>query len=477
MKKSLLVLLLSLFHSCAIIDLQPDKLFSTTPSVEYEILNEEDSISICFSEDVDQPSVQSISCIRRNGIKAEITFDWVDGKKLIIDPNEELYRGLEYRLEFNGIYRNIYGTEREASLSLPFYLQCSEFTPLKIIDFYPADGAVLNSSRPVRISFNKAVDTASLSNALQINPQVKISKTWSADSENTLIIEAEDDWDNLKNYRITLDETLCSTDGDPLYPDWELSFYIEDGSSSPSVIQCGSCSRDRLSDFPWISENLENLLSSQAVRIRFSEAMDQEKTESSFSILPSTAGELYWIEEDLIFCPDLSFRSSQSFRLEITKDAESNNGIRMTDSYILDFNPAVAPIKLISLECSSPGGFILDEFSSTTFHDLPVQPVSPFDLSFHFTFSAPFTTDNEKQKVQDSLSFYEVFSSGGSPRKGLYSWSSDYRMTIISSGFTADSNSDYYYIMDLKGGTQGIFNSEGSYMDETVSQLFRTVRQ
>jgi hypothetical protein len=478
MNCSIIILGLFLLHSCTIIDLKQTEMYRSKPSVDYEILQEGDSISISFSEDVDKLSVQSISSIRRNGKKTDISYVWKNGNKLIITSTPKLYKGLEYRLEFKGIYHNITGVEREAELSIPFYLQSSEFSPLYITEFYPADGTILNSAMPVSISFSTAVDKSTLYDAVKINPSVDIKKYWSEDFENTLIIEAVEGWNNLTNYRLNLDETLLSTGGDPLFQGWSLSFYIEDGSSSPSVLYCGSCSRDKISGFPWISSSdLDNLINSQALRIRFSETMHKEKTESALSISPSIAGECYWVEDDLVFLPEELFKSSQSFRLELKIDAESINGISMTENYILNFQPAIPPIELISLECSSAGGFILNEFSDDEAYDLPIQAVSPFELNFHFTFSSPFTSEDEKQKVQDSLRLYELFSSGGSPKAALFSWINEYRMTAIYSGFTADTDSNYYYLMELSGGSQGITNSDGSYMEETTAQLFRMARQ
>lgn len=329
----------------------------------------------------------------------------------------------------------------------------------------------------VRISFNTAVDKSTLYEAVKISPSIEIQKSWSENFENTLIIQAKENWNNLTNYTLNLDETLLSVDGDPLFQGWNLNFYIEDGNSSPSIFYCGSCNRDKSLDFQWIYSDLDNLLSSQALRIKFSERMNKEKTESALSFTPSLAGECYWIDNDLVFLPKDLFTSSQDFRLELTKDAESFNGITMAENYILDFQPAIPSIELISLECSSTGGFILNEFSDNVAYELPVQAVSPFDLYFHFTFSSPFTSDMEKQNVQDKLRLYEIFSSGGSPRAALFSWINDYRMTAIYSNFLADTSSDYYYLMELSGGKQGISTSEGSYMEETITQLFQVARQ
>jgi hypothetical protein len=107
---------------------------------------------------------------------------------------------------------------------------------------------------------------------------------------------------------------------------------------------------------------------------------------------------------------------------------------------------------------------------------LPSDPVSPFSLSFRFTFSRPFIRDQEKQSVQDKVSLYEIFSAGGSPRAGLFSWSNDYTMTVLFSGFNGGTDYEYYYLLELPGGTTGISNDEGSFFPLDVCQLFRVAR-
>jgi hypothetical protein len=245
----------------------------------------------------------------------------------------------------------------------------------------------------------------------------------------------------------------------------------------------GSCSRDGSTDFEPLEGSLTTLTHDQALRIHFSQPMDHSLTESAFTLTPSLAGDFFWSNdplrtgiEDLVFLPRDGFRMSQSYRLRIASSAQGNTGITMSSDFYCDFTPAIEEQSLLTLECLSYGGFTLNSYNSDLSYDLPAGPVSPFSLSFRFTFSRPFTSDLEKQNVQTRLNIFELFSSGGSPRAGLFSWTTDTTMTVLFSGFNADALSDYYYILELPGGEGGIVNDEGSFFPEDVRQLFRVAR-
>ncbi|MDC7235567.1 MAG: hypothetical protein PQJ58_20250 [Spirochaetales bacterium] len=471
-----LSLLMVWFGSCSLINLKQDIFFTAAPVEDYEIMDKDVSISIQFSEAADRKSVESIVSVRRNNSSIDLHYDWESDTRLILSPLEDLYRGVEYRLHFKGMYRNSAGTEREATLSRPFYVESSDFSPLRVTESFPHLGGRLNVKDTLVIHFNQPFDPASLDDALKLSPSEEFDLNCSGDNRILEIIP-EEGWANLQNYRLRIDGTLNSMNGDPLLPEWELPFFVENSVSIPEVRACGSCSRNRMEDFPWVSDNLDTLLESQGIRIRFSEAMDRDSCEGAFSIEPPLAGDFFWTEGDLVFLPDSGFQSGQSFRLQISTRAESTGGIAMETPYVRDFSPFIEAVELITLECSSAEGFELSTFSTTEAVDLPVEAPYPSELLFHFTFSVPFSADSEKQAVQDALSFYEVFGSGSSPAAGMYSWSSDFRMTVLFSGFAPEPEREQYFLMTLAGGPGGISNSKGSVMKQTVSQLFRMVEQ
>jgi len=468
--------------ACSLIDLDSNGNYATSPGREYEVLGQGSPVAVVFTFDPEPCSVESCISIDDQEGKMKTVPVWEDSRNLKLVPLEDPIPGWEYRLEFNGSYTTAGGREVESKLSLPFYWEKSEFTPLKVISSSPRDGIITAEDGIIRITFSSEVDEGSLSRGLSISPDPDTDRTLLG---NTLTLAPSIKWENLTDYRIRLSaDHLTDREGNRLYPDWEWVFHVETGSSVPSVLNVAGSSGDRTLDFPPLSEDLQNLACDQALRIRFSEPMDRDSAERAFSLTPSLPGDLYWSEdpfqpgwEDLVFLPRDGFEMSREYRLMISSAALARTGIGMRSDFVMDFSARIGELSLSSLECLSYGGFTLNSFGTDRAFDLPAGPVSPFSLIFRFTFSKPFTGDREKQTVQDGLKFSEVFSTGGSPSAGLFSWADDHTMSVLYTGFNADSNSEYYYLLELPGGIGGIMTGDGSFFREDIRQLFRSVRQ
>ena len=163
--------------------------------------------------------------------------------------------------------------------------------------------------------------------------------------------------------------------------------------------------------------------------------------------------------------------------LKLATSACSESSVMMEDDFSVSFTADIPVLRLDTLECISTDGFVLTDYDNSTPVDLPVKIPSPYDLLFRFSFSEPFPSVTEKQGVQEGISFYEIFSGGGSPRPGLFAWESDTTLTALYSGFYADSVSEYYHVLELKGGNGGISNENGGHLEEDISQLFRVPKQ
>ncbi|QEN07243.1 hypothetical protein EXM22_04295 [Oceanispirochaeta crateris] len=462
---------------CKLVDLTQQQDFISSPSKEYEVLPGGSPVSIIFTRGVDHYSVENIVSIKDYEGKLDIRFQWKDEKTLWIEPLSEPVSGLEYRLEIIGFYRFSNGKTAESKCSLPFYWDKKELTPLRVLSVHPSSGVLGSEETEIGILFSSKVEDSTLLRGFSISPNTKVETTW---SEQTLLVSPREKWENLETYTLRFSKDVEDQDGNPLLAGYEHSFFAQYGTDIPSVMSVGSCSRDLSGGFESLEADLTNLAVDQALRIRFSQAMDHISTENALSLSPSLAGDFFWQEdpqrpgiEDLIFLPEDRFVMSQSYRLGLATSARGNTGIQMTSDFILIFTPNLEELALTCMECLSYGGFSLNDFSSDTSYDLPAGPVSPFSLTFRFTFSRPFISDREKQEVQNSLKIYEIFSSGGSPQAGLFSWSSDYSMTVLFNGFNADNEQEYYYMIELPGGEGGIINDEGSFLPSPVRQLFR----
>ncbi len=461
------------FPSCKALIPGKEIQVDAVPEKDYMTLKTGSPAVLIFGEDVEAGSVEALARIRRGDHSLEISYRW-SGRSLALEPLETVIPGWEYRLELDGIYLNSKGHEREASLSRPFFWGSSEFHPLEVTGSIPENGEIIGPEDALYISFSSLPDFASLSRNLSLTPHSDLNRDWNG---STLILRPEVKWSKLCSYNLELDGKLQTPDGLSLALPWTLSFYVEEGCSPPRIVQSAACSRERSLDFPWVLPLSESPSYSQGIRIGFSMTMDREETEKAFSLSPSLAGELCWISTagstDLAFIPDEGFDMGCSYTLTLASSARSQSEIEMEEDFVKVFVPDIPLLTLTSLECVSPGGFTLYEYNNILPQDLPVKTPSPYDLLFRFRFSTPFSTDREKQCVQEGITLSECFSSGGSPRSGFYAWESDSILTILYTGFQADSSSEYYYVLKLAGGPGGIRNGDGGYLKEDIRQLLR----
>lgn len=97
--------------------------------------------------------------------------------------------------------------------------------PPEIIAVYPVDGDLaMSAERPVVLVFDRAMDQASIGEALSISPETSLHYEWAADDR--LSVQAEGDWQPGITYTLSLSQGTAATDGATLAEPFELSFSV-----------------------------------------------------------------------------------------------------------------------------------------------------------------------------------------------------------------------------------------------------------
>ncbi len=458
-------LLLVLVTGCkGLIDLDRESRLKSFPDEPGWILDAEDSLELEFSESVNAYSVEQICSVKNIRGNVESLYHWEDERILRIEPIDPLTPGLEYTLQVKGLYDTARGRTREADLTIPFYYITDRYDPLKVLNVSPGEGEMIGSETGITVTFNREPDQAAVMKNLSLSPAGEYDFSFSG---STLSLVPEDSWENLTQYTLKIDEEAVD-------PSWESTFYVLDGQSVPRVALMAAAIKDYSSGFPYKTTDADVLTYEDALRITFSEDMDPDSVEEAFRILPPLAGSLHWDgNRDIIFSPSEGWDMNTLYSVSLGKEASSLHGIELAADWEENLQPQIPAISLDSLECLT-SGLTLTEYDTSLPEDLPTNAVSPYDITFRLTFSEPFSTDREKQLAQDQISFYETFSSDGNPRAASCSWVSDYTLTILYAGFYASADRDHYYIFELNSGAGGIRNDRGSYMENSVAQLFRS---
>ncbi len=452
-----------IFFNCSLFDINQNQKLVTTPAEPWQILGENDTVSVTFPEEVDCFSVQQIMGITGAAEGCKIFFQW-EGRTVQLLVDQPFTPGIEYTLEFRGFYDSIEGESREADVILPFYYLSDDYTPLRVLSVEPVQGAAVFSSSPVIITFNRMPDQAEIIKNLSLSPAGQYDFRF---YENTLTLLPREQWDKLTLYTLKIDRPAVD-------PVWESSFSINDGTGIPRVTLAGTAENDYSAGFPLKNPDTDNVEFQDVLRIHFSEDMDGDSVEKAFRLSPSLSGDFYQVGlRSFVFVPAHGWIMNETYEFLVGEDAESTAGIPLEGNFQTAFAPRIPEMKLDSLECISTG-ILLTEYNTSVFVDLPGHAVSPYDLVFRLTFSEPFQTEQEKQSAQDTVHLYEIFSSDGNPREASFSWINDYTLTILYSGFYASSDRDHFYLFEIPGGPQGLRNQKGSYMAGSVGQLFRS---
>ena len=457
--------------SCSLIDLDPDEVCTLNPSEDYQVLASDEDITLEFRDKPNRYTVEQIITISSADRKQDCHFLWQDDDRLIVNPVKELIPGIRYEISVDGYFESRNGRSLEADIRRPFYYLSEDYTPLKLLSMAPDEGGTISDGESLVLEFNRAPDEAALIKDLSLSPETAYTCSL---NEMTLTITPDEKWTNLTDYTLKLSSELHDAEAVPLDPEVERTFRVCTDTDPPEVTVCGAADNDRSAGFPYKSFEADLLRYTDAVRISFSEDMDRDSVENAFSLTPNLSGDLYWDSDNsLIFVPETGWVMNTEYTLRIAKDAENPAGLGLEEDYESVFLPDIEPLDLESLECLD-NSLVLNSYSSSVPVDLPENGPSPYQLTFRFIFSRPFVTDREKQDVQNSISLYETFSSDGSPRQSQCTWGSSYALTIIYTGFNSAADREHYYLLEIKGSEEGIRNDEGSFIPETVKQLFRT---
>ena len=447
-----------------VIDLDQDNHLKSCPAEEGQILEVEESIEIQFPESVNAYSVEQICSVRNIKGSVDCRYLWEDKKVLRIEPLADLIPGLEYTLQLKGLYDNTRGISRKADLIIPFYYTSDQYTPLEILKIIPARGEEIGSGTGIIVEFNREPDQALVMKNFSLSPDSEYDFSFSG---ATLSIVPEEAWENLTQYTLKFSDEAVD-------PSWESMFFVQDGHSIPQVTLMGAALKDYTTGYPFKSIDSDVLAYEDALRISFSEEMDQQTVEDAFSLTPPLGGTLHWDGNyAMVYVPSEGWQMNTVYTVSLGQEASSLHGIKLETDWEENFQPQIPALNLDSLECVT-SGLTLTEYDTSLPEDLPTNPVSPYDITFRLTFSEPFSTDLEKQMAQNQISIYEIFSSDGNPRAASFSWVSDYTLTIMYAGFYASADRDHYYICEINSGTGGIRNDRGSYMESGVAQLFRS---
>jgi hypothetical protein len=457
----------------------------TSPSEQGQVLSAEDTIFIDFDFEVDRYSVEKIFSISSPQGQVEGINDWT-GNKLTFVPDRELIYGGRYLYRCQGTIKDKKDRPYDLDYEIVFYYGSDSEQPPAVLSISPSGGEKVLSDSPVVIGFTKTMDQGSFWHGFSLSPAGDYQTSWNPEG-TVATLTPDEGWANLQDYTIRLGMEISDHHGIPLIEAVEEHFVVEDDADSPSVVEAFPAENSWDSLFAPRGYSLQEIAYLDAIRVVFSEPMDEKKTGSAFSLTPPVTGGKVWIantsdpsRNDLVFVPESGYDMETEYTLVVQKTAADASGNPLTCDWEVRFSTAA---KIPKLEIAS-----IEAMRSTT---LTIEPPyttavaqtlegdgspdsEPYDYYFRFTFSAAFSSDEEKLVAQSGVNITIPFGSQGSPYVIGYDWPSEYVLSVQFDGFTSVPGQERYYLLEIQGGPEGVKTSGGSYLPEDIRQLLRT---
>jgi hypothetical protein len=468
--------------ACGLIDFPPSLGMSFFPDRENQVLAGSQEPSILFESPVDRGSVEAIFSVRDAAGAVSGCCRW-EGQRVSFHAEPQLVPGRRYEACFSGSFQDAAGREHDAAHHLPFFYGSATEAAPWVVSTWPEHGAVVGPRSSLQVRFSEPVEPASIGRGLILRPDTARHTSWQ-EGGRELVIEPDDRWENHRLYSLRLGEEVTDTAGIPLCRPLQLTFLVQEDLLCPQVLSVLPAFNRPDLLFPESGATLaEGPGSRDALRIAFSEPMDQEATREAFTLSPPVPGSLCWVDAlTLVFAPSSPYTVNVQYVLSFTGEAADLAGNGLAGFLPLGFAAAVEPLD-VTVELVNDGALIgPGEFSTSSPRLIHLQDTGgsyDYDLVLQFSLAA-FDSDAEKLSALRAVELSALFPAAGvgNPEMLSCSWSGDSRLSLTFTGLTPSSvepglqkTRTVYYLLLVRGGPGGVATEEGSRLPEDVEQL------
>ena len=277
-------------------------------------------ISVNFSKPMDQASVQSALSTTPATTGG---FSW-SGNNMIYTPAN---------LNYSTTYNVIVGTAAmdSAGNQLLSAYNWSFTTAPDTANPEVSGNTPTGNSEPVTtkitLTFSEAMNTSSAQSAFSTFPGTTGSFSWSG---KIMTYTPDSNLTYNTTYNVIVGTGAMDLAGNNLSVPYEWNFTtMEQDMTNPTVID--------------YSPKGTNVSLASMISVNFTEAMDQESVQSSFSAIPATKGSFSWNGNTVKYIPDSNLTSGTTYSVTIGSDAKDLAGNNMP-AHTWQFTTALSPV-------------------------------------------------------------------------------------------------------------------------------------
>ncbi len=197
----------------------------------------------------------------------------------------------------------------------------------------------------------------------------------------------------------------------PLGSTSDITFLVQEDTDCPSVVSVEAALNDGDSFSPLGSDLSASLRYRDAIRITFSEPMNQEQTREAVNLSPSIPGDWFWWNDQvLIFCPATGYDGGSLYTLSIDDSARDISENPLLPFSPLSFTPRIDSLHVTVELVEDQITFSEEECSSSQPVEIHPSPPTWTDYTLVVTFSGGyFQSDAEKLSAQTGIRFSCLF--------------------------------------------------------------------
>ncbi|MBE3132916.1 MAG: Ig-like domain-containing protein [Acidobacteria bacterium] len=456
----------ALLASCGFIALERLRVVSF-PSERNQIIGRGERITLSFSIPPDRNDAERLATISApNGIQG-LDFAW-EADVLTLLPIPPPPAGERLVLGFSGTLSAADGREFAVALEIPFFVETDAPQP-RLSARSPEDGAVAGTETALVLTFSEQMDAESFAEGFVLSPSTGHDTAWSADGKIATLTPKEK-WETLTLYAWEVPGTVRDARGVKLGVPYSGCFLVQADALPPRILSLRPAVPNGDGTFTVVEQALDgNLRARDGIALSFSEDVPIEALRRSFRLDPSIRGHLARERAgEFLFVPEEPYRMATVHHLVVSTDLEDLAGNRMAEELSCWFTPDIPPQAVLSVTAN--GGPALVLCSSLT-ADVPLTVER--EIVFAVGFAQPF--DEASKAVAPLLVLCEaVFpSSILDPALKSAAWTSDTSLALAFAGFSPSAAQElHYYRLIFPGGSTGIRNSDGSYLEEDAWVAF-----
>ncbi|MEW5814661.1 MAG: Ig-like domain-containing protein [Spirochaetota bacterium] len=443
---------------------------STFPAERNQVIDPASDLWIDFSVPVNTEKTAELIKVLREGSAQTGDIRWEEGR-LLFKPAPPLLLGVRHLFACKGTVEALDGRHFDLTIEIPFYPGSMNPAP-RLINFSPS-ADIAGIKTPLVLEFSTAMNRESFKNGFSLNPAAEHEEAWDLSSK-LVTINPKKQWNNLAVYTWQLNEKLKSAEGLTLPELYSGSFVVQEDSSAPDVFDIGPGDPVIVSRLPG---DLNKLRYRDIILMVFTEDVTIESLSSEFNLNPTVGGSLQRLDiAQFAFLPEQGYTMDTLYHLTIGKGVQDLSGNSMLFDYDTWFKPDI-PLQKVTLIRNNPGPDFLPPYNSET--AVSVDFSGPDNThTFTIQFSRPFS-DAFRAKTVPLITCQPFFPPGlltvNLENAGWNPGGNEISLTW--SGFTKSTvQQTNYYKLFIKGGADGVINSDGSFLKEDVRLVLKAAQ-